>query len=200
MSERGSFVTEYVYCAKCFEAIKPILLDDEKFLCSRILPSWEPGQLLPIIAGKIGGLYLGEELHTFDFELNEKISKVICHPIRIAVLAETGEQIFLIKPITKEEIEAERVRAETLYPPDEPFSIEEAIKTTEEDIVKEEENFKKAQSIFTIPPIGEKKEIDGEQLRKEFYAIFSDGFGKWTVSPKIAFEWLSAKIKHEART
>jgi len=197
MSERGSFVTEYVYCAKCFEAIKPILLDNEKFLCSRVIPSWEEGQDFPIIAGKIGGLYLEEELHTFEFGLNEKISKVICCPVRIAVLAEQGQRIYFITPASEAKIEVQEVVS-----PDEPlpFSIEEEIKKTEEEIIKEKEQWEVAQSIFTIPPIAEGKEIDGEQLRKEFYAIFTDGFGKWTVSPEIAFEWLLAKIKHEART
>lgn len=55
MSERGSFITEYIYCDKCFEACKQILLGNTKWLNSLQIHE------LPIIAGKIGGLYCGEE-------------------------------------------------------------------------------------------------------------------------------------------
>lgn len=107
MSERGSFVTEYIYCDKCFAALKKLLVSNDKYLCSRTISSWHSKPFmflfnkkeeLPIIAGKVGGLYSGEELNTFEFELNPKIAKVICHPVRIAVLAESGEQIFHILP------------------------------------------------------------------------------------------------------
>lgn len=100
MSERGSFVTEYIYCNECLAAAKQVLLSSEKHMCSAIIPSWEgcPEKELPIIAGKIGGLFSGEELHTFEFELGPALAKVICHPLRIAVLAESGEQIFAIAP------------------------------------------------------------------------------------------------------
>ena len=99
MSDRGSFVTEYIYCIKCFEAAKTILIGQEKYLTSIIIPPWSPDQKeLPIIAGKIGGLYEGEELHTFEFEFIPKLESLICHKIRIAVLAETGEKIFTAFP------------------------------------------------------------------------------------------------------
>lgn len=101
MSERGSFVTEYVYCDECFEKIKPILLDRVKYLCSVVIPSWsehEP-EGLPIIAGKIGGGYLGEELVEFEYKIAPEIAKVICHPLRVAVISDSrGEQIFTIEP------------------------------------------------------------------------------------------------------
>lgn len=101
MSDRGSFVTEYVYCGKCFEAIKKYLLGNEKYLCSTTIPSWcksteEPE--LPIIAGKFGGSYSGEELINFKYNIIPKIEKVICHKLRVAVLAEEGEEIFIVVP------------------------------------------------------------------------------------------------------
>ncbi len=103
MSERGSFVTQYIYCNKCLEAAKAVLLDRRKYLCSTELPGWnETGDTLPIIAGKIGGLYSGEELDTFEFELNEELSPRICHPLRIAVLADQGERIFTVMPMSGE--------------------------------------------------------------------------------------------------
>lgn len=99
MSERGSFVTEYVYCGKCFEACRSVLLGREKYLCSTTIPSWSPHEgRLPIIAGKIGGLYGGEELHSFEFHLIPELEKFLCHTVRIAVLADEGERIFTARP------------------------------------------------------------------------------------------------------
>lgn len=99
MSERGSFITEYIYCPECFEQAKKVLLMQEKYLCSQILDSWSSGNItMPIIAGKIGGLYCGEELDTFIGELIPAIEALICHSMRIAVLAETGERIFFLVP------------------------------------------------------------------------------------------------------
>ena len=100
MSERGSFVTEYVYCVRCFEALKKILLHNEKYFCSQTINSWEDSpKELPIIAGKLGGLYSGEEIVSFEMETEPQIAKVICHPVRIAILAESGEKIIHIKPL-----------------------------------------------------------------------------------------------------
>jgi len=48
MSERGSFVTEYMYCDKCLEKMKHILIQSDKYLYGRQIGD------LPIIAGKLG--------------------------------------------------------------------------------------------------------------------------------------------------
>ena len=102
MSERGSFITEFFYCDKCLSAVKSVLLSSEKFLMSVEIPHWNGGDKpLPIIAGKVGGLYFGEELDTFRYELIPKIKSEICHEIRIAVIAEQGEEIFKISPTTQ---------------------------------------------------------------------------------------------------
>ena len=101
MSERGSFVTEYIYCSKCFEAAKGVLLGDHKYLKSVTIPIWsasEDKHDLPIIAGKVGGLYSSEELDTFEQEFVPQLAEVICHKMRIAVLADTGERIFTVWP------------------------------------------------------------------------------------------------------
>ena len=100
MSERGSFVTEYIYCPKCFEAAKKILLDRVKYLCSQTIDSWAPGDVcLPIIAGKVGGGYSNEEFVTFETEYVPDLEAVLCHPLRIAVLADTvGERIYTVEP------------------------------------------------------------------------------------------------------
>ena len=92
MSERGSFVTEYVYCDQCVAVIKEVLVSRDKFLRGIAIPSWvDFGEDLPIIAGKIGGLSMNEEFVTMEFELGEKLNERLCHPVRIAVLADSGE-------------------------------------------------------------------------------------------------------------
>jgi len=99
MSERGSFCTEYIYCDKCLEVVQSILIDNDKFLSSETIPthSHEPR----IVAGKIGGLFPGEELLDMECEYGPAIAARICHPLRIAVLAEKGEKIFHITPEMK---------------------------------------------------------------------------------------------------
>lgn len=109
MSERGSLCTEYIYCSDCVKAIKQVFDEENcgKYLHIVQIPSWEgQGKLLPIFAGKIGGLYNGEEIESFDYNLREQISDVICHPVRFCVFAENphggyeyvGEKIFNILP------------------------------------------------------------------------------------------------------
>lgn len=105
MSERGSFCTEYIYCQECFNALQVVLASSrDKFLCASAIPAWSDSvrPLLPIIAGKIGGLYSGEELHEFDIQLRESIESALCHPLRIAVLSDSGgDVIFHYEPRKK---------------------------------------------------------------------------------------------------
>lgn len=100
MSTRGSFVTQYIHCKECLEVAKRVLLADSKFLRGVSVPSWtgcaEPD--LPIIAGKIGGLYSCEEIDDFEHEFVPKLAASICHPMRVAVVADDGERIFFVKP------------------------------------------------------------------------------------------------------
>ena len=94
MSQRGSFCTEYIYCSSCLVAAREVLLATDKFLCSVEIPSWQPGNVLPIIAGKIGGTYSEEEHVTMQFELREALEPKLCHPLRIAVHCD-GAQSYL---------------------------------------------------------------------------------------------------------
>lgn len=90
MSQRGSFVTEYIYCDKCFQAAKGVLLARDKGLCSVVVPHWNPeheGPEMPIIAGKLGHTW--SEAHAMEHEIGPELAKVICHPVRITVLEET---------------------------------------------------------------------------------------------------------------
>jgi len=105
MSERGSFCTEYIYCKQCFEAATAVLLERTKYLCSTTIPCYPTAagdhleRELPIVAGKIGGLYGAEELDIFRYKLIPALQRILCHPIRIAVLPDVGEgEIFTAKP------------------------------------------------------------------------------------------------------
>lgn len=96
MSERGSFVTEYIHCPNCLNAVQEQLVDSSKYLTGITIPSWEYGKTLPIVAGKIGGGHLNEEFNLMD-ELGQGMQ--LCHPVRIAVLADSGEsKVFTFKP------------------------------------------------------------------------------------------------------
>lgn len=105
MSERGSFVTQYCQCGKCFLALERHLLDQDKFLCSEVLKWRESGEKLPIIAGKIGGNHSGQESISFWYVFGHKIAKEICHPVRIAILCDDPryDEIFVIEPGQTEE-------------------------------------------------------------------------------------------------
>ena len=46
-------------------------------------------------------MYRGEELVTFDSEIGAELEAAICHPLRVAVLAEAGERIFTFEPAEK---------------------------------------------------------------------------------------------------
>lgn len=105
MSERGSFCTEYIYCSKCFEALKSYFSSRiGKYLCGRPVASWEDASLnLPIIAGKVGGLRFGEETSTFVYEIIPDLEQLICHQVRIAVIPESGNgEILTANPIKGE--------------------------------------------------------------------------------------------------
>lgn len=96
MSDHGSFITQVIWCDQCFEAAAGVLGWGDK--ASRpVLPGLpgEKGCRQPrIIAGRVSGLYQGEEIHIFQGQVLPDLAEVICHPIRIAVIAEVG-QVFL---------------------------------------------------------------------------------------------------------
>lgn len=94
MSYRGSFVTEYIYCKKCLAAAKKeLLFSDECMVLSNKFGT------LPIIAGLVKETFVGGELQIFE-NIVQDLQANICHPMRIVVLAEVGEEIFTISPGT----------------------------------------------------------------------------------------------------
>ena len=100
MSERGSFVTEYIHCQKCLEVVKTLLLGKDKHLTGVLIPHWNglADEFLAIVAGKVGGAGPGDELSVFADEIIPQLEINICHPLRIAVIAEQGHQIFEVEP------------------------------------------------------------------------------------------------------
>jgi hypothetical protein len=85
MSERGSFVTGYLFCKQCEQILfEALCTEPDKFLCAARVPAWpESGMtVLPIIAGKVGGLYTVD-----DSELMNRLQHVsVCHEVHFAVL------------------------------------------------------------------------------------------------------------------
>lgn len=103
MSERGSFVTEYIYCKKCFEAAWEVLNRNEKWMHATIAHGYgEVKSQTRIISGGIGGLYPRQEIDDFKYEIIPLLQNVICCPLRMAVLAETGWFLTTIKPKGKD--------------------------------------------------------------------------------------------------
>ena len=94
MSNRGSICTEFIYCQKCFAAVKKILIDDNDPIWKlQQIKNQADGQLHPIIAGKYDG-----ELWEFREYILPKLEDAICHPMWIAVLAEGGPEVFAVLP------------------------------------------------------------------------------------------------------
>lgn len=93
MSERGSFTTEYIYCRTCFEACKDVLCQNGKYLKGVVIPTWcEGGGELPIISGKIGGMWSGQEFNDMGNEYIPLIQEKMCNDctIRIVVLGDSN--------------------------------------------------------------------------------------------------------------
>jgi hypothetical protein len=96
MSERGSFVTEYIYCPRCLAKMEALLCCHDKYLHGVVIPSWDPRDRdpLPIIAGKVGCMTPGEEY----FNIVEALTPATapCHPVRLAVHLECGDTLLLL--------------------------------------------------------------------------------------------------------
>lgn len=106
MSDRGSFVTEYIYCQHCLAAVKKALFADDKetgdvpfkTIWAVTVPSWKEDEVLPIVAGRVGSSYGGGELSVFDNDFRDSIEAHICCTVRIAVIAESGQEMLTFNP------------------------------------------------------------------------------------------------------
>jgi hypothetical protein len=88
MSDRGSFVTEWIYCKECRAAANKVLIKDHGHV----------GICFGIIAGHISETYSGGEFDLVNEICTSELSPLICHPIRIAVLGEDGSHILTVWP------------------------------------------------------------------------------------------------------
>lgn len=97
MSERGTWLSGRIYCKECRLGFLRFLE-----LTGAAPPPcrhWSGLQFAPgAFCGEIGGLYGGEELHYWETELLEALGQQICHPVRIAVLADEGERMYEVRP------------------------------------------------------------------------------------------------------
>lgn len=99
MSERGSFVVQYLYCKKCADVVQEVLLKKAEEQGKYLVPFTSQQYQNRVLAGKVGGVYAGQELELFD-EMRDEIEAAICHPVRIAVLPEwkQGDAILAFNP------------------------------------------------------------------------------------------------------
>lgn len=85
MSQRGAIVTEYIYCGACLAAACAVFEQDSTLTQNTSVTQIDG---LPILAGKISGMAVGDELLHAEFELFKELAARICHPLRFAVIAE----------------------------------------------------------------------------------------------------------------
>jgi hypothetical protein len=103
MSERGTWITEFIYCDKCIEKFREFLNETECAEDGGESKYWSFGRVgQHAFAGRISGLFSGEELQLFEFHLIPKLKEMLCHPLRIAVLADHGEMVFTVLPPIKD--------------------------------------------------------------------------------------------------
>jgi len=112
MSERGSFVTEYIYCPKCLEILlKAFKIGKrEKYLCAVQIPSWIVGEELPVIAGKVGGTFDDDECDTIQQAIKD-IKEKTCHPVKVLISCASGNS-FIMELIPETEFKICRINKE----------------------------------------------------------------------------------------
>lgn len=88
MSQRGTFVAEYIRCTQRFEAVESLLLVQERQ--RKDFYALSLGAPVQIIAGKITAHIAGGEVDVMHYDLGERLSAVICHPLRMVVIPEQG--------------------------------------------------------------------------------------------------------------
>lgn len=99
MSERGTFVTEFIYCPECLEAVKKVFEDADqgKFFHAEQLAM--NGVPQPVLSGRIGEFWPGGEPRSFEWDILPELNKVCCHPVRVVVIPEAGgPETFTVTP------------------------------------------------------------------------------------------------------
>jgi len=104
VSERGSFVTEYIYCKQCVESVRQVFASLEQgkwFYPVQVIQGLYPQ---PIFAGRIGEGWPGGETFAFETEILPDLNKSVCHEVRVVVIPEFGEpKTFVARPESVEE-------------------------------------------------------------------------------------------------
>lgn len=97
MSERGSFVTQWMDCRQCCEAVCEVL-ENEAVIFDPL--NWSAGQIPPrIIAGFVGGSAPDEQFREFAEYLAGPLADRLCHPVRFAILSEArGSRVYRVRP------------------------------------------------------------------------------------------------------
>ena len=85
MSERGSFVTQLIYCKRCFKAIKKYF-DEKSSVVGHVVQIAD----YPIWAGNIEGSYSGHEIADHEW-CKEDIEPFLCCDMKIAVISDSGD-------------------------------------------------------------------------------------------------------------
>ena len=90
MSERGSFVTQFVQCDECWDGVVWTLIDTD-------WDGWLEGKRVfeRRVAGVVAGTWSGQELQDWEQKYAPELAKHICHPVRIAVLPDSAEGVIL---------------------------------------------------------------------------------------------------------
>ena len=89
MSERGSIVTEYIYCDTCKIAVWDWIYSQSDYEYATAILGGS------IIVAKTHGGYPREMINSFD---PTELAKNICHTIRLAILDEKGQAIVFVRP------------------------------------------------------------------------------------------------------
>lgn len=92
MSERGSFVTAYIYCERCFERALAVLQADHGGWLSEAHAFG--GRR---IAGRVDHTAPGHEPLVFtERGIDDALAAVLCHPLTIVVAPDCGQPQALV--------------------------------------------------------------------------------------------------------
>ena len=104
MSELGTFATELIWCLECENAVAAVLSKyvpwDSQCIDGFTIHGSSVGSRRTMFCGELRAGYAGEEIHAFEGEINTELQDVICHPLRLVVMAQNGDNmLFSLLPI-----------------------------------------------------------------------------------------------------
>lgn len=99
MSERSSFVSEFIYCEQCHAALREVLV--RELGGEWVAPVWP----FRIVAGFVGASWSGGDAEVFEIEIRDEIEEAICHPLRIVVVQD-GDGHALLEFVARKKAEA----------------------------------------------------------------------------------------------